>query len=211
MLKKFLCCSALVAFVLSACSSDNSASPGGVSEEKTNQTQKDLVLYDTTKVYFLDNLSSTDQTLDKSSSSGQSLDNNKQITTEDRSSSSSVNPPSGGKNATCVVKEKDDLHITIYMVQPDSGSITMTSSYQEGLYRTLVVFELDPAAPRDSFDEACADMKKDPDMTSIVCEDRKITATIDESSVINPIPLISSEIVGYCNQIQTTGFIPEDD
>ena len=54
-------------------------------------------------------------------------------------------------------------------------------------------------------------MKGDTDVTKIVCEDRKITATMDQTIAINPIPFIESEIVDYCNTIQATGVIPEED
>lgn len=209
MLKRFLSYSAVLAFLLSACTSDNSTSVGGVSED-AESNQKDVVLHDTVRVNSLENSNSGNPVLDIPSSSGSSLDKNDSVSTE-YSSSSSVNPPSDSKKATCEVTEKDASHITIYVVQPDSGSITMVSSYQDALYRTLVVFELDPSAPRESFDEACNEMKGDTDVTKIVCEDRKITATMDQTIAINPIPFIESEIVDYCNTIQATGVIPEED
>ena len=115
------------------------------------------------------------------------------------------------KKATCQITEKSDSVITIVAIQPDSASITMTTSYQDGIYASITLFDFEPTMPQKTINEACENMHSEKnDKEDIVCEERKITVTTKESYRYNPISVISQDVIQYCNEIQSTGIIPNE-
>jgi len=129
----------------------------------------------------------------------------------DEGTSTEPTQPTGENQATCEVKRTTDNLIEIYIAQRDSGSITMTTSFENGIIKTETIFEFDPKVlSTDVYTETCQEFKNDRDFSDIVCKDDKIYAKTEEFSDINPMSIIGPEIAKYCTKIQATGVIPED-
>lgn len=121
--------------------------------------------------------------------------------------------------ATCQITEQTTTTLKMVMVQPDSGSITTLYEYKMDSLVTLVQFDFLPAMPQDSINAFCAEAKVDVPreveeegaVVNVTCGDNTITERIAVPSSFNPIPFIAPEMTEYCEEIQRTGIIPDDE
>ena len=120
--------------------------------------------------------------------------------------------------ATCQITEQTTTTLKMVMVQPDSGSITTLYEYKTDSLVTLVQFDFLPAMPQDSINAFCAEekigareMEEEGAVVNVTCGDNTITERIAVPSSFNPIPFIAPEMTEYCEEIQRTGIIPDDE
>lgn len=120
--------------------------------------------------------------------------------------------------ATCKITQKTGTAFEMVAVQPDSGSITTLYEYKMDSLVTLIQFDFLPAMPLDSINAFCAEAKvdageveEDGAVVNVTCGDNTITERIAVPSSFNPLPFIAPEMTEYCEEIQRTGVIPDDD
>ncbi|MBR5413467.1 MAG: hypothetical protein IK114_10585 [Fibrobacter sp.] len=121
--------------------------------------------------------------------------------------------------ATCQITEKTTNTLKMVMAQPDSGSIYTSYEYKNGTLVTEARFDFLMTMPLTQINEYCADLKadaaemaeEDGSVVDVDCDGYRITVTVVEQSSMNVLPYIASDMVEYCNEIQRTGVIPEDD
>lgn len=120
--------------------------------------------------------------------------------------------------ATCQITEQTTTTLKMVMVQPDSGSITTLYEYKTDSLVTLVQFDFLPAMPQDSINAFCAEEKigareveEDGAVVDVTCDGNAITERIAMPSSFNSIPFIVPEMTAYCEEIQRTGIIPDDE
>ncbi|WP_405338925.1 hypothetical protein [Fibrobacter sp.] len=124
----------------------------------------------------------------------------------------------GSGRATCQITENSTNMLKMVAVQPDSGSIYTSYEYKNETLVTEIRFEFLPTVSLSEINEFCAETKADVvDMfeegavADVDCDDHSMTTVITEPSSINVLPYLAKEMVEYCNEIQRTGVIPEDD
>ncbi|PWJ67197.1 hypothetical protein SAMN05720473_10167 [Fibrobacter sp. UWB15] len=120
--------------------------------------------------------------------------------------------------ATCKITQKTGTAFEMVAVQPDSGSITTLYEYKMDSLVTLIQFDFLPAMPLDSINAFCAEAKvdageveEDGAVVNVTCGDNTITERIAVPSSFNPLPFIAPEMTEYCEEIQRTGIIPDDE
>lgn len=120
--------------------------------------------------------------------------------------------------ATCKITEQTTTTLKMVMTQPDSGSITTLYEYKTDSLVTLVQFDFLPAMPQDSINAFCAEEKigareveEEGAVVNVTCGDNTITERIAAPSSFNPLSFIAPEMTEYCEEIQRTGIIPDDE
>ena len=120
--------------------------------------------------------------------------------------------------ATCKITEQTTTTLKMVMAQPDSGSITTLYEYKTDSLVTLVQFDFLPAMPQDSINAFCAEEKigareveEEGAVVNVTCGDNTITERIAAPSSFNPLSFIAPEMTEYCEEIQRTGIIPDDE
>lgn len=120
--------------------------------------------------------------------------------------------------ATCKITEQTTTTLKMVMAQPDSGSITTLYEYKTDSLVTLVQFDFLPAMPQDSINAFCAEekigareMEEEGAVVNVTCGDNTITERIAAPSSFNPLSFIAPEMTEYCEEIQRTGIIPDDE
>ena len=124
----------------------------------------------------------------------------------------------GSGRATCQITENSTNMLKMVAVQPDSGSIYTSYEYKNETLVTEIRFEFLPTVSLSEINEFCAETKADVvemfeegAVADVDCDDHSMTTVITEPSSINVLPYLAKEMVEYCNEIQRTGVIPEDD
>jgi len=189
MLKKLFLSAAIVALVFTACDSESSTSP------KTD---------DQSKEYITQQFGATENG-----------------TVEIKEPVIDTNPTTviTSDKATCQITEQTTTTLKMVMAQPDSGSITTLYEYKMDSLVTLIQFDFLPAMPQDSINAFCAEAKVDVPreveeegaVVNVTCGDNTITERIAVPSSFNPLPFIAPEMTEYCEEIQRTGIIPDDE
>ena len=120
--------------------------------------------------------------------------------------------------ATCQITEQTTTTLKMVMAQPDSGSITTLYEYKTDSLVTLVQFDFLPAMPQDSINAFCAEEKigareveEEGAVVDVTCDGNAITERIAMPSSFNSLPFIVPEMTAYCEEIQRTGIIPDDE
>lgn len=120
--------------------------------------------------------------------------------------------------ATCQITEQTTTTLKMVMTQPDSGSITTLYEYKTDSLVTLVQFDFLPAMPQDSINAFCAEEKigareveEEGAVVDVTCDGNAITERIAMPSSFNSLPFIVPEMTAYCEEIQRTGIIPDDE
>lgn len=121
--------------------------------------------------------------------------------------------------ATCQVTEQTTTTLKMVMVQPDSGTIYTSYEYKDGTFETVMRFEFLSTMSLEEINNFCAESKAEgAEMAAeagvvmdVNCEDYGITMTITEQAPMNVMPYLAKDMIEYCNEIQETGVIPEDD
>ena len=95
---------------------------------------------------------------------------------------------------------------------------TTLNEYKTDSLVTLVQFDFLPAMPQDSINAFCAEEKigareveEEGAVVNVTCGDNTITERIAAPSSFNPLSFIAPEMTEYCEEIQRTGIIPDDE
>lgn len=129
-------------------------------------------------------------------------------------------PVSNSGKATCQITEKTTNTLKMVMVQPDSGTIYMSYEYANATFVTEARFEFLTTMPMDRINQYCNEAKADAlemaeeeegIVADVNCDGYSISETITEPASMNVLPFIAPEMTKYCEEIQKTGVIPDDD
>ena len=138
----------------------------------------------------------------------------------DSSSSGPDDSSADAKKATCAIAQNDENAFEMVIVQPDSGTMTSSMTYQDGLFTYSSVIVLEPGTSSSGFEEECAEVKSDSSyytsygfLFNVTCEDNVVS--MEAKALVTSNPLVSSDmkasLIDMCEQVQKTGDIPDDD
>lgn len=153
---------------------------------------------------------------DSSSSSSASDD----PATDLSSSSASDDSVSDAKKATCAITQNEENAFEMIMDKPDSGTVTISMTYENGLFTNSSVTVFDESVSQSELDVACAETKSDANgdkaegfTSTVTCEGNTIRTESTMQVMMNPMTIggLTSSFVEMCEQVQKTGIIPDDD
>ena len=138
----------------------------------------------------------------------------------DSSSSGPDDSSADAKKATCAIAQNDENAFEMVIAQPDSGTMTSSMTYQEGLLTLSNVIVLEPGTSSSDFEEECAEVKADSsDYTSCgflfnaTCEDNVVS--MEAKALVKNNPLVSDDVkaplIEMCEKVQKIGAVPDDD
>ncbi len=136
------------------------------------------------------------------------------------SSSGPDNSVDDAKKATCIIAHNDENEFKIVVAKPDSGTMTSSMTYQEGLLTLSNVIVFEPGTSSSDFEEECAEVKADSsDYTSCgflfnaTCEDNVVS--MEAKALVTSNPLVSDDVkaplIEMCEKVQKIETIPDDD
>lgn len=136
------------------------------------------------------------------------------------SSSASDDSASDAKKATCAITQNEENAFEMIMDKPDSGTVTISMTYENGLFTNSSVTVFDESVSQSELDAACAETKSDANgddvegfTSAVTCEGNTIRTESTMQVMINPMTIggLTSSFVEMCEQVQKTGIIPDDD
>lgn len=136
------------------------------------------------------------------------------------SSSASDDSVSDAKKATCAITQNEENAFEMIMDKPDSGTVTISMTYENGLFTNSSVAVFDESVSQSELDVACAEAKSDANgdeaegfTSTVTCEGNTIRTESTMQVMINPMTIggLTSSFVEMCEQVQKTGIIPDDD
>lgn len=117
--------------------------------------------------------------------------------------------------ATCKISKNSDSEFEMTITDADTATLYMSIKYDGTNLKELGTTTFNENIPQSFIDQECAEAKEDAledaDGSVVTCEGNVISQILETQSPFNPIPLMSGLMVEYCNEIQETGIIPDDD
>ena len=149
-------------------------------------------------------------------------ENNGPIFTDPSTPSDNDTPLIGGDDfgnrpgkATCKISKNSDSEFEMTISDADTATLYMSIKYDGTNLKELGTTTFNENIPQSFIDQECAEAKEDAledaDGSVVTCEGNVISQILETESPFNPIPLMSGLMVEYCNEIQETGIIPDDD
>lgn len=149
-------------------------------------------------------------------------ENNGPIFTDPSTPSDNDSPLVGGDDlgnrqgkATCKISKNSDSEFEMTISDADTATLYMSIKYDGTNLKELGTTTFNENISQSFIDQECAEAKEDAledaDGSVVTCEGNVISQILEMESPFNPIPLMSGLMVEYCNEIQETGIIPDDD
>lgn len=149
-------------------------------------------------------------------------ENNGPIFTDPSTPSDNDTPLVGGDDfgnrqgkATCKISKNSDTEFEMTVSDADTATMSISATYIDGILEESNIIIFNENLPQSFIDQECAEAKEDAledaDGSVVTCEGNVISQILEMESPFNPIPLMSGLMVEYCNEIQETGIIPDDD
>ncbi len=117
--------------------------------------------------------------------------------------------------ATCKISKNSDSEFEMTITDADTATLYMSIKYDGTNLKELGTTTFNENLPQSFIDQECAEAKEDAledaDGSVVTCEGNVISQILETESPFNPIPFMSGLMVEYCNEIQETGIIPDDD
>lgn len=117
--------------------------------------------------------------------------------------------------ATCRISQNTDTNFEMIVSDADTATMFVYMKYVDGNVEENSITIFNENIPQSFIDQECAEAKEDAledaDGSVVTCEGNVISQILEMESPFNPIPLMSGLMVEYCNEIQETGIIPDDD
>lgn len=149
-------------------------------------------------------------------------ENNGPIFTDPSTPSDNDSPLVGGDDlgnrqgkATCKISKNSDSEFEMTVSDADTATMSISATYIDGILEESNIIIFNENLPQSFVDNECAEAKEDAledaNGSVVTCEGNVISQILEMESPFNPIPLMSGLMVEYCNEIQETGIIPDDD